>query len=109
MDMHERESLIFDGTVEHGTITLLKGFAWFDLIAGVIGAVIVWAKFSSQRVVMGLYSQTSETVVNPVAIGIGIAVLLQGIFTWALLRVVASIASNLIAIRKNTEPETQSN
>jgi len=49
--------------------------------------------------VSSFYSSTAEA--NPLAIGIGIAVLLQGIFACALFLVIASIAESLIEIRKD--------
>lgn len=92
---------------EHIAITFLKVFAWLDLFGGIIGAIIIWSKFASKKISSDLYYQTTETITNPVAIGIGIAVLLQGIFTWAFFLVVAHIASNIITIRENTTPIPQ--
>jgi len=80
-----------------GAITALKFFAWLDLIGGIVGAVWVWAQFGSTQVTSS-YSSTTEA--NPVAIGIGVGVLLQGMFVCALFLVIASIAESLIAIRK---------
>ncbi len=77
--------------VENTAISALQIFAWLDLIAGIIFSIIIWSKYS-----------TSETAV---AIGIGIAVLLQGVFVWALFLVLSSIAQSLISIRDNTEPK----
>ena len=82
---------IFGFDIENTAISALRFFAWLDLITGIIFSIVIWAKFS-----------TSET---PVAIGIGIAVLLQGVFIWALFLVLSSIAQSLITIRDNTEPQ----
>lgn len=67
-----------------GAITVLKFFAWFDLVGGCIGAIVIGDK-------MGLLIST--------------VILFQGIFICALFLVLASIAENLIAIRQNTEPK----
>jgi len=77
--------------LQQTAITFLKVFAWLDLFGGIVGAIIIWKEFST----------------SPVAIGIGIAVVLQGIFTWAFFLVVAYIALNVIAIRENTTPRQQ--
>lgn len=89
-----------------GAIVTLKFFAWLDLVAGIIGAIWIWSTFGSQEVTFGskeigvIYSQT---VTNPVGVALGFVVLLQGIFVCAYFLVVASIAENLIEIRKNIE------
>ena len=75
--------------LENTAISALRFFAWLDLIAGVILSIIVWSKYANSD--------------NPIAIGIGIAVLLQGLFVWALFMVLSSIALNLIAIKENTD------
>ncbi len=90
--------------LENIAISALRFFAWLDLIAGIVFAIIIWAKFATSEIGAGYYSR-AETITNPIAIGIGIAVLLQGIFVWALFLVLSSIAQNLIAIRDNTEPK----
>jgi len=66
------------------SVSILKLFAWFDLIASIIFAIII----------------LSES--TPYRIGLGIGVLLQGIFVCALFLVIAIIAENLIAINYNT-------
>ena len=86
-----------------GSIVTLKVFAWFDLVAGIIGGFWIFSTYGSTIVTRGsgLYSYP-ETVANPVGIAIGIGIILQGLFACAFFLVVASIAENLIAIRKNT-------
>jgi hypothetical protein len=70
-----------------GLIDVLKFFAWLDLVAGIIVAVWIWS-----------------TSIGAV---IGVAVLLQGIFACVFFLVVASIAENIIVIRKNTMPKVE--
>ncbi len=92
-DKDEESSIadVFGFDLENTAISALRFFAWLDLIAGIVFSIIIWSKYS-----------TSET---PLATGIGIAVLLQGIFVWALFLVLSSIAQSLITIRDNTEPK----
>jgi hypothetical protein len=70
-------------------ISALKFFAWLDLIAGVIFSIIILSKYAKSE--------------NLIAIGVGIAIILQGLFVWALFMALSSIAQNLISIRENTE------
>jgi hypothetical protein len=88
-DNNSNSSFGDSSSLEEIAISALKFFAWLDLIAGVILSIIIWAKYSSSD--------------NPIVIGIGIAVLLQGLFVWALFLVLSSIAQNLISIKENTE------
>ena len=74
-------------------ISMLRIFAWLDFVVGIIGAIVVLNKFGSS----GEY------------ILIGLASVLQGVFCCAFFLVVASIAENLIAIRKKLTPNQQSN
>ena len=70
-----------------GAIDTLKFFAWLDLVAGIFGSIWIWNQFG-----------TSSS-----GIAIGVGVLLQGVFAWAYFLVIASMAENLIEIRKNTD------
>lgn len=73
-------------------ISVLRVFAWLDLVAGIMGSFWILSTFGSYSV----------TVPKPIGIAVGIATILQGVFVCAFFLVVASIAENLIAIRKNT-------
>ena len=81
-----------------GAIQALKFFAWLDLVAGISGSIFIWVNFA-RTPVAGYYSMT-ET--NPVGLGLGFAVLFQGIFCCVLFLVIAQMAQNLIAIKTNT-------
>jgi hypothetical protein len=65
-------------------INTLRFLAWFALVAGIIGAILIWIEFEES-----------------ISLGIGIGILLQGIFTCAFFLVIALIAENVIEIRKN--------
>jgi len=60
-------------------ITILRFFAWVDLIAAIIGAIWIWFAFG---------------------IALGIAVLLQGIFMCAFFLVSALTGENIIIIKE---------
>lgn len=66
-------------------IEMLKFFAWMDLVVSIIAALLIIVNNSS------LYS-----------IGLALGILLQGMLVCSLFLVIASMAVNLIAIRKNT-------
>ena len=69
----------------NAAIEVLKFFAWMDLVASIIAAILIIAGNSS------LYF-----------IGLALGILLQGMLVCSLFLVIASMAENLIAIRKNT-------
>ncbi len=78
-----------------GAISALKFFAWLDLIGSIIWAIWIWVEFGTTTL------DYSRTEMNSIGVGVGFAVLLQGMFACALFLVITSIAENLIAIRKN--------
>jgi len=89
---------------EQRTISVLKFFAWLNLLGGVIGAVIIFFNWGFVEVKRGTYYTFTEKIFNPLPMGISIGLLVEGIFGCALLLVICSIANNLIKIRKNTGP-----
>jgi hypothetical protein len=94
MELPKRDtspSIQSSGSSGSTAISLLKIFAWVDLVGSVAGAVIVLKWFSSQG------------QANPIAIGLAIAVLLQGVLVCSLFLVIASMAENVIAIRFNNK------
>ena len=76
-----------------GAIDVLKALAWVGLVVSMIGGIWILATFGR----IGDYSK------NPIGIGVGIAVLVEGVFSCALFLVIASIAQSLIAIRRRME------
>ncbi|MBS4027842.1 MAG: hypothetical protein KGZ58_04305 [Ignavibacteriales bacterium] len=87
-----------------GAISVLRFFAWLNLVAGIIGAIYIWSNFATEKILKGTYYSYAESVTNPLGVAIGVAVFLEGIFACALFLVIANIAENLIAIRLNTTP-----
>lgn len=83
-----------------GKISALKFFAWFDLIISIICALIIWFGYSTSTIPSGYFR--SENVTNYAAIGLGFGILIQGIFGCVLFLVIASIAENVMIIRRNT-------
>ena len=72
-----------------GAIDALRFFAWLDLVGGIIGAIVVWVM---------IFNSSTDT--NPVTIGLGIAILLQGVFLCVLFLVIAGASEDIAAIRK---------
>lgn len=83
-----------------GAIGALRFFAWLDLIAGAIGAIVVWSNFGSIEVPIYGGSSVTRTHANPFGIGLGIALFAQGIFLSAFFLVIAGAAEDIAAIRK---------
>ena len=100
-------SLGFSFNIQKVAITALKSFAWLDLLAGILCSIIIWTKHSTFTIPTGKYLTQTETLTSPVMVAVGIAVLLQGLFAWALFLVISSIAENLIAIRNKTVGDEQ--
>ncbi|MCF8317089.1 MAG: hypothetical protein K9I71_13240 [Ignavibacteriales bacterium] len=101
---YEKPKLEIDGAKKErvmipSSIGVLRVFAWLDLLVSIIFSIVIWSDFSTQ---ISRSYITSETVVNPYMIGLGIGVFLQCIFVCALFLVIANIAESLIFIRHNT-------
>src|SRR5215216_6573370 len=68
-------------------ISALKVFAWVALIAGIIGAIVMWSNVpegtGAQKILRAQYLIT------------GFASIIQGFVVWALFKVVATIAENV--------------
>lgn len=69
---------------------VVKFVAWADLFGGIVIALVIWSN-NAFNLSSGMFS--------------GFAWLLQGVIVSAFLLVVASIAENLIAIRKELEAD----
>ena len=82
-----RSESTFD--LESFAIAALKFIAWLDLVAGVVGGIVVLATFTK---FMG----------GAIAAIIALVVAMQGLVVWALFLSLASIATNLHAIRENS-------
>ena len=94
-------------TFERGSAILaLRIFAWIDLVVGIIGAIVIWVNFGSVEVPIFAGSTVTGDQANPIGIGLGIAILAQGIFLFTLFLVVAGAAEDVEAIRKkvNLDP-----
>jgi uncharacterized protein YneF (UPF0154 family) len=83
-------------------INVLKLFGWIDLFAGVIGGLFILIKYGTKEIVTGPYNNPNiETIINPLGVGSAIAVLVQGVFVWALFSVIAGIAENIVILGEN--------
>lgn len=86
------------------SISFLRAIGWIDLIAGIITAFIIFA--NAKKTVPGEYlpftrvTLPSKEVTDPFAIGLAIAVAFQGITVAVLFSVIATLAENVIAIRR---------
>ena len=85
--------------IGRGPITALTVFAYINLVGGIIAAITIWASMGTNPVLGSSY----HAEINPFGIVLGAVFLAEGIFGCALLLVIAGMAENLIAIRRNTE------
>jgi hypothetical protein len=86
------------------SINFLRAIGWIDCIVGIIAAIIIFA--NATKTVPGEYLSytgvqlSDKEVTDPFAIGLAVAVAFQGITAAILFSVIASLAENVIAIRK---------
>ena len=73
-------------------ISALKVFAWVALIAGIIGAIVMWSNVPDD--VGTLKSLRAQYLIT------GFASIIQGLAIWVLFKVVAMIAEKLESIHK---------
>ncbi len=73
-------------------ISALKVFAWIALAGGIIGAVVMWSNVpedsSALRVLRAQYLIS------------GFALIIQGLVSWVLFKVVARMAESVESVRK---------
>lgn len=86
------------GSMANGALRL---FGILDLLGSIVLAIWSFSEMGTMEVSSGFGSST-QTVANPVANAIAVAVLLQGVLVAALFFAIAAIGDNLIAIRANT-------
>jgi hypothetical protein len=86
MTITDRRNSMDDKLLKTGPTSGLRAVAWVDLIGSIITAIVLWA-----------------TSVTSSSVALGFGILFQGIVACVLFLVIASMADNLGAIRKNTE------
>jgi hypothetical protein len=90
-----------------GAISVLDAIAWITFLLGNLGAIIILATMSTIPDT-SRYALSTDTLVNPNGIILGIALLFASVITSTFLWVVCGIARNIIAIRKNSEERLRS-
>ena len=97
-----KKSTLFEATIESDygekSITLLRIMAWLNLVFGVIAAIYFWSVTGNIQDSYGRYVQ-----VDRVGNLLVFVCVFEAFGGYALLTVIASIAGNLIAIRKGME------
>jgi hypothetical protein len=80
-------------------VKVLRAMAWVVLVAGLVGAVLLWITarevVEETRRIVGhatLTFQDLEVRISVLKIALGAAILVLGLFLWALGRVVAGLA-----------------
>jgi len=89
-------------SIDHFAIKVLRAFAWVNLICCLVFSFLILHEFGVSFVMEEeLFNNYTEKVINPFAITLSMASFLMAIFGWAFCLVVAHMAENLIALRKN--------
>ncbi len=90
-----------EGTASRSkAIDVLGLCAWLLLVAGAIGAVVIWRSVGG----LAVSGQSGSGITSYLGLALGIASLLGGIVTCAYLLVVCFIAENIAEIRKKLFP-----
>ncbi len=85
-------------------ITVLKFCAWLDLAVSAVAGFIILINPDLFAPTLYQPLATLFAIINPVGVLVALAICLQGVCVCPLFLVIASIAENLIAIRRNTAP-----
>lgn len=90
------------GTDSH-VVTLLRVVSWLNLVLSTAVAIFIWIFFRQIDVPVGVGTPLPvieyDTVTNWAAIGVGTALLIQGIISYAALQALASITQDVTGIR----------
>ncbi len=88
-------------------IFILRLLAWANLIICSFGSLYIFREFGIRLIPEQGLLEYTEKIVNPFGISVSIALFLQGIFGCVLLLVIASIADNVLAIRRQILQESR--
>jgi len=75
-------------------ISLLSLFAWLSLFLGTIGGIIIFIAFGTEKI-------NDTTSYNIIGVAASIASVVQGIFAFVVFEVIATMALDIKAIKKN--------
>lgn len=82
---------------------MLRALAWVELIGGIAAALFIWYMFRTTLEAVGVGSPIPvieyEERTNWIGIGLGAAILLQGLLGYAVLQALASITQDVTGIR----------
>ncbi len=82
------------------SVAALKIAAWVNLVVCTISSIYIFRELGVRLVAEEGYLDYADKIVNPFGITFSLALFLQGIFGCIFFLVVASMAENLMAIRK---------
>jgi hypothetical protein len=82
-------------------VSALNFIGYANLIASILLAIYVWSSFGSVEVVAGTYSTHTEKVTNPAAIGMGIALITQGVIVLIFCLAISRILSHVAEIHRS--------
>jgi hypothetical protein len=85
-DHRQEDAVMEDKLLKTGPTNILRVVAWVDLVVSGIAAIVVW-----------------DTSTNSSGVGLGFAILFQGIFVCIMFLVIASAGDNIAVIRRNSE------
>lgn len=77
----------------------LGAFAIIELISSIVLAIYIWAKYGTIEITSGYFYSFTETEINPLGIGLGFGILIQGIVIYVILSALKVMAEDIADIK----------
>ena len=90
-------------------VKALRIVAWTNLVVCTLGSLYVFRELGVRLIPEEGFLDYTEKIVSPFGIALSLAIFFQGIFGCVFFLVIASIAENIMAIRRRTENFWQRN
>lgn len=73
--------------------------AWANLIVSALFGIYILSEYGSMEVVTGTYYRYTETVLNPIGVGMGVGIIAQGVIVFVLLKIIQTMADDVAALK----------
>jgi hypothetical protein len=73
--------------------------AIIELVSSIIAAIFIWVEYGTMEISIGRLDMFTETVTNPIGIGLGFGVLFQGIVFFILLSALKIMSEDISRLR----------
>lgn len=80
-------------------------FANIELISSIILSIYIWVNYGTIEVVSGTYFTFIDTEINPLGIGLGFGVLIQGIVIYVILSALKIMAEDIADVKNQSNKD----